>query len=230
MAEPTRPPELRATDRTTLRRHPERGSFDRAAANAVLDEALVAHVGFDAGHGPLVLPMTYGRIGNRLYLHGAVGNAMLRGATSAPVCVTVTLLHGLVLARSAYHHSMNYRCVVLLGVAEKVEDPDEARAALDAIVDHVVPGRTAEARPPSAGELRATLVLRLEIDEGSVKVRAGGPMDEDDDLALGVWAGVVPVAAKLGPPEQDRAQAATSELGDLAPPSPERLIRSGAAS
>src|SRR5688572_18604219 len=134
--------ELTETDRTKLRRHAERGTFDRAAANAILDEAYLAHVGFVVDGAPKVLPMTYGRIDDVLYLHGAAGNAMLKAAYGTEVCVTVTLLDGLVLARSAFHHSMNFRSVVLLGVAEKVEDPDEKVRALDAVVDHVVPGRS----------------------------------------------------------------------------------------
>ena len=203
---PAEPAGLRETDRTRLRRHPERGTFDRRAAETILDEAYVAHVGLATDAGPLVLPMTYGRAGDALYLHGAVGNALLRGGAAAPVCVTVTLLDGLVLARSAYHHSMNYRSVVLVGEAVKVTEEGEKRRALDAIVDHVVPGRAAEARPASDGELRATLVLRLAIDEGSVKVRTGGPVDEPEDLGLDVWAGVVPLRCVAGEPIQDDEQ------------------------
>src|SRR5262245_36588113 len=169
--------ELAQTDRTTLRRLAARGTFDRAAANAILDEAYLAHVGFVVDGAPKVLPMTYGRDGDVLYLHGAVGNAMLRASSGTEVCVTVTLLDGLVLARSAFHHSMNYRSVVLLGVAEKVEDPAEKARAFEVLVDHVIPGRTQEARAASSGELRTTLVLRLAIDEGSAKVRTGGAID-----------------------------------------------------
>ena len=147
---------LAQTDRTKVRRLAERGSFDRALANSIIDESYLAHVGFVVDGAPKVLPMTYGRDGDVLYLHGAVGNAMLRASAGAQVCVTITLLDGLVLARSAFHHSMNYRSVVLLGQAEKVEDDDEKRRAFDVIVDHVLPGRSRTARATNASELRST--------------------------------------------------------------------------
>ena len=193
-------PQLLETDRTTLRRKADRGTFDRAAAHAILDEAYLAHVGFVVDGGPKVLPMTYGRDGDVLYLHGAVGNAMLRASTDAEVCVTVTLLDGLVLARSAFHHSMNYRSVVLLGTATKVEDETEKARAFDVLVEHVVPGRTQVARGATPGELRQTLVLRLPIEEGSVKVRTGDAIDDDEDVGLPVWAGSVPLRLVAGEP------------------------------
>lgn len=210
--------DLLETDRTKLRRHAERGSFDRAAAHAIIDEAYLAHVGFVVDGSPRVLPMTYGRIGDSLYLHGALGNAMLRASTGVDVCVTITLLDGLVLARSAFHHSMNSRSVVLVGVAEKVEDEAEKLAAFDAIVEHVLPGRSAQARPTSPSESRQTLVLRLPIAEGSVKVRSGPAIDEDADLALPVWAGVVPLRVVSGEPEHDALQLADPALAALTPP------------
>jgi nitroimidazol reductase NimA-like FMN-containing flavoprotein (pyridoxamine 5'-phosphate oxidase superfamily) len=195
---------VETTERTTLRRKKERGSTDRALLDAILDEALIAHVGFTAGHGPVVLPMTYARIGDELYLHGAVGNAMLRSAADGvDVCVTVTLLDGLVLARSAFHHSMNYRCAVLFGRAQKVTDVAELQAMSAALVDRLSPGRSAEARPPTDEELRATLVIRLHIDEASVKVRTGPPVDDDQDLSRPVWAGVIPIELVRGVPEPD---------------------------
>ena len=200
MAAMTATPDLAQTDRTKLRRLAARGTFDRAVAHAILDEAYLAHVGFVVDGQPRVLPMTFGRESEMLYLHGAVGNAMLRASAGAEVCVTVTLLDGLVLARSAFHHSMNYRSVVLLGRAEKVEDDDEKRHAFDVIVDHVVPGRHLVARPTSAAELKTTLVLRLPIHEGSAKVRAGGAIDDEDDLGLPVWAGYVPLRLTPGAP------------------------------
>lgn len=206
-------PELARTDRTALRRHPERGSHDRAQVEAILDDGYVAHVGFTVAGEPRVLPMAYGRIDDVLYLHGAVGNAMLRASDGAPVCVTVTHLDGLVAARSQYHHSMNYRSVVLVGRAEKVTDDEEKAAALAAIVDQALPGRSRVARPASPGEARATLVLRLPIAEGSAKVRAGGPVDEPEDMDLEVWAGVVPLRVVAGAPVQDPLQEAV-----LAPP------------
>lgn len=194
------------TDRTTVRRKRERGAYDRATVHAILDEALVCHVGFVADGRPVVLPTAFGRRGDVVYLHGAVGNAMLRAlAGGADACVTVTLIDGLVLARSAFHHSINYRSVVLFGRAERVDDDDEKRAALDVIVEHLVPGRTADARPATPEELRQTLVLRLPIVEGSAKVRTGGPIDDEDDLALPVWAGEVPLTITPGDPVADAA-------------------------
>jgi nitroimidazol reductase NimA-like FMN-containing flavoprotein (pyridoxamine 5'-phosphate oxidase superfamily) len=212
---------LAATPRTTLRRLAKRGTFDRAAAHSVIDEAYIAHVGFVVDGEPRVLPMTYGRIRDVLYLHGAVGNAMLKASDGTEVCVTITLLDGLVLARSAFHHSMNYRSVVLLGRATKVDDPDEKRRAFDAIVDHVLPGRSAESRPTDDSEARATAVLRLPISEGSVKVRAGDAIDDEADLALAHWAGVVPLRLTAGPP------AANADLapGSAPAPAPDRFDR-----
>ena len=169
------PDQLTPTDRTKVRRLPDRGSYERDLINAVIDEAYIAHVGFVVDGSPRVLPMTYGRDGDHLYLHGAVGNAMLRALTSSEVCVTITLLDGLVLARSAFHHSMNYRSVVLLGQPTKVEDEAAKRHAFDTIVEHVLPGRSTVARPTNASELRTTLVLRLDIAEGSAKVRTRRP-------------------------------------------------------
>ena len=197
---------METTERTTLRRKKERGRTDRALLDAILDEALMAHVGFTADHGPVVLPMTYARIGDDLYLHGAAGNALLRAAAGGvDVCVTVTLLDGLVLARSAFHHSMNYRCAVLFGKAERVTDTAELQAMSAALVDHLAPGRSADARPPTDEELRATLVIRLRIGEASVKVRTGPPADDDEDLTLPVWAGVVPLRLAPAAPETDEA-------------------------
>ncbi len=211
--------QLTPTDRTTLRRKAERGRFDRATVDGILDEAYLAHVGIAVDGEPRVLPMTFGRDGDVLYLHGAAGNALLRGATGAQVCVTVTLLDGLVLARSAFHHSMNYRSVVLLCEATKVEDDAEKRHALDVIVDHSVPGRSQVARRPTDVEVRSTLVLRLPIEEGSAKVRSGGPIDDPEDLELPVWAGVIPLRLTAAEPVQDPDQ----HLPDLTPPTTQGL-------
>jgi uncharacterized protein len=187
--------------RTTVRRLPERGSYDRATAHAILDEGLVAHVGLSTDEGPVVIPMLYGRDGDRLLLHGSTASRLMRGgAKGTPMCVTVTLVDGLVLARSAFHHAVNYRSVVVFGEATAVDDLAERGAALDRLVEHVVPGRTADARPPSERELRRTIVLALPLDECSVKVRAGGPNDEDEDMDLPVWAGVVPLTTVAGAP------------------------------
>lgn len=215
------PDQLAPTDRSRVRRMPDRARFDRETVDAILDESYLAHVGFVVDGEPRVLSMTYGRDGDVLYLHGATGNAMLRASAGAEVCVTVTLLDGLVLARSAFHHSMNYRSVVLLGTATKVVDAAEKARAFDAIVEHVVPGRSALARPANDSELQATLVLRLPIEEGSAKVRAGGPIDEDADLALPVWAGHVPLRLVPGAPVQDPAQ----PVDGLQPPPPVALAR-----
>ena len=191
-----------ATARTTIGRSPHRGTRDRATAEAILDEGLLCHVGIAAEHGPVVIPTTYARRGDELLIHGSPAASWLREAgTGTPVCVTVTLLDGLVLTRSAFHHSMNYRSVVVFGTARRISDPEQKRSALDAIVEHVVPGRTQEVRPTREDEVAKTLVLRLPLAEASVKVRAGGPIDEDDDYGLpGLWAGVVPVTTQFGTP------------------------------
>jgi nitroimidazol reductase NimA-like FMN-containing flavoprotein (pyridoxamine 5'-phosphate oxidase superfamily) len=187
--------------RSTVRRKPERGGYDRVAAAAILDEGLVAHVGLAGDDGPVVIPMLYGRVGDQVILHGSPASRLLRGgAKGVDLCVTVTLVDGLVLARSAFHHSMNYRSVVVFGRATPVTDLDAKRAALDALVEHLVPGRTADARPPSDKELRGTLVLALPLAECSVKVRSGEPVDDDEDLALPVWAGVIPLVTVPGDP------------------------------
>jgi uncharacterized protein len=182
------------TARTTLKRRPQRGSFDRALIYSILDEALVCHIGFVADGQPFVVPTTYGRMGDRLYVHGAIANRMLRNlAAGVPVCLTVTLLDGVVLARSAFHHSMNYRSVMIFGVATEVTDPAERSRAFAAVVEHVVPGRLGGTRAPDEQEIRATSVLALQITEASAKVRSGPPIDSDEDYALPYWAGVVPL-------------------------------------
>jgi nitroimidazol reductase NimA-like FMN-containing flavoprotein (pyridoxamine 5'-phosphate oxidase superfamily) len=196
--------ELTATDRSTLRRKKERGTHERAQVEAILDEGLVAHVGVVDDGRPVVLPMVYGRVDDRLYLHGALANHLLRTATGgAPVCVEVTIVDGLVLARSAFHHSVNYRAVVLFADAELVDDLDEKRAAMHALIEHLVAGRSGGTRMPSDAELRTTAVARVRIDEGSAKVRTGPPIDDDEDLGLDVWAGVVPVTTAFGEPQAD---------------------------
>jgi len=197
---------LTTTDRTKLRRKAERGRTERAVVNSVIDECYIAHVGFVVDGQPRVLPMTYGRVDDVLYLHGAAANGMLRASSGTEICVTFTLLDGLVLARSAFHHSMNYRSVVLLGMATKVGDVDEKRHAVDAVVEHVLPGRSRVARPATDAELRATLVLRLSIDEGSAKVRVGHPIDDPEDMDLPVWAGIVPLGLVPADPIQDPQQ------------------------
>ena len=192
-----------------MRRLPDRGSYDAELAHAILDEGLVAHVGLTGEHGPVVIPMLYARDGDRLLLHGSPASRLLRTAAGGvDVCVTVTLIDGLVLARSAFHHSMNYRSVVVFGQATRVQDLTERRAALDVLVEGLVPGRTTEARSPNDKELRGTLVLALPLDEMSVKVRTGGPVDEPEDYDLDVWAGVLPLPVVPGPPIADDVQPA----------------------
>ncbi|MFF8916988.1 pyridoxamine 5'-phosphate oxidase family protein [Streptomyces sp. NPDC015032] len=186
------------TGRTVPTRSRERAAYDRELVHSILDEAYVCHLGFVRDGAPVVLPTLFGRIGERLYVHGSTGSRPLResGRTDPglPVCLTVTHVDGLVLARSAFHHSINYRSVVVHGIARTVTDPQERRTALDAIVDHVVPGRSADARPADEKELAATAVIRLDLQEVSAKIRTGGPNDEPHDLALPHWAGVVPLA------------------------------------
>ncbi|MER5893447.1 pyridoxamine 5'-phosphate oxidase family protein [Streptomyces sp. NPDC001876] len=186
------------TGRTVPSRARERASYDREVVHSILDEGYLCHLGFVRDGAPVVLPTLFGRVGERLYVHGSTGSRPLRTAGASDpglaVCLTVTLVDGLVLARSAFHHSMNYRSVVVHGVARTVTDPEERRVALDAIVDQVVPGRSQDSRPADAKELAATAVIRLDLDEVSAKVRTGGPNDEEADLALPYWAGVVPLA------------------------------------
>ncbi len=194
-----------ASDRVRLRRRRERGSHDRAAIDAILDEALIAHVGIVLPDGqPLVVPTLHARAGDIVYLHGSVASRTLRAlAASAPICLTVSLLDGLVLARSAMHHSANYRSAMLMGIARIVAAPEEKRAALRAIVEHIVPGRSGDVRGPTEKELLATSVLALPIDEASAKARSGGPVDDEEDYALDAWAGVIPLRTLPGAPEPD---------------------------
>ncbi|HUZ43668.1 MAG TPA: pyridoxamine 5'-phosphate oxidase family protein [Acidimicrobiales bacterium] len=195
---------LPTTERSRLRRKTERGSHDRETVAAILDAGLICHVGFSLDGRPWVFPTTYVRLGEAVYLHGAVGNFALRTlAGGAEVCVTVTLIDGLVLARSAFHHSMNYRSVMLFGVAEAVTDEAEKREALLATVDHMAPGRSADSRTPTPEELRSTLVVRLPITEGSAKIRTGPPIDDEEDMGLPHWAGVLPLSLVPGAPIPD---------------------------
>jgi nitroimidazol reductase NimA-like FMN-containing flavoprotein (pyridoxamine 5'-phosphate oxidase superfamily) len=194
---------LRKTARTTVKRLPDRASYDRSTANAILDEALIGHVGFVTEGQPFVIPTIHARVGGTLYLHGSAASRMLRAGKTVPLCVTVTLVDGLVMARSAFHHSMNYRSVVVLGQAREVTDPEEKVAALRAIVEHVAAGRWEEVRWPTERELAATTVLALPIDEASVKIRTGPPKDDEEDYALDAWAGVIPLRLVAGEPVAD---------------------------
>ena len=199
MSETTNP-----TPRTRVVREPHRGIYDREAVYQILDEGLVCHVGFVSDGQPFVIPMNYGRSGDHLYLHGSAASRMLRRLDEgSPVCVTVTLLDGLVFARSIFNHSMNYRSVVVLGTAERVEDREEKLDALRIISEHIAPGRWKYVRLPNETELKATWVLRLPIQEFSGKVRQGPPIDDEEDYALPTWAGVLPMALKVGEPVND---------------------------
>lgn len=196
-------PQDMPTPRTTVRRLPQRGHYDRETIAAILDEGLVCHVGFVAEGQPYVIPTLYAHDGDRLYLHGSAVSRMLRTlAGGVPVCVTVTVVDGLVLARSAFNHSMNYRSVMVLGTATALEGEEKVRA-LQAIGEHVAPGRWREVREPNASELKQTLVLSLPLGEASAKVRTGPPVDEDADYALPHWAGVLPLALTAGSPLPD---------------------------
>jgi nitroimidazol reductase NimA-like FMN-containing flavoprotein (pyridoxamine 5'-phosphate oxidase superfamily) len=191
--------------RTTVRRHPERGTEDRTVIDAILDEAMVCHVGFvDAGGGPVVIPMLHARNGNRILLHGSPASRLIRTLKAGgDVCVTVTIVDGVVLARSVFNHAMNYRSVVLFGTAEEVTDPGEKDAALRAFTERLLPGRWEEARRPTDRETRATTILAIPIDRATAKVRTGPPSDDEADLSLEVWAGVVPIRSTAGTPEPD---------------------------
>lgn len=188
------------TQRSHVRRVPQRGVYDRATIDAILDESLISHVGFAIDGQPFVIPMLHARVGERVYLHGSTASRLVRKlAAGVPACLTTTLVDGLVLARSAYHHSMNYRSVVVLGDATLVEGPDERAAALEAFTEKLIPGRWDEVRPPSPQELKATRVMAIDLREASAKVRTGDPGDDEEDYALDVWAGVVPLALRAGP-------------------------------
>jgi len=203
-------PENRAmSERTQIVREPQRAVYDRAAINAILDEGFVCHVGFTADGQTYVIPTMYARVGDAIYFHGSAASRMLRGlAAGLNVCVTVTLTDGLVLARSVFNHTMNYRSVVALGNAALVDEPGEKLAALRAFTEKILPGRWNEARRPYQKELQATTILRLPLDEVSAKVRSGGVEDDAEDYALKVWAGVVPLRlVSDGPVRDERCEA-----------------------
>jgi nitroimidazol reductase NimA-like FMN-containing flavoprotein (pyridoxamine 5'-phosphate oxidase superfamily) len=191
------------TSRTKVRRLPERGRYDKETIESILDEGFVCHLGLADNKSVRVVPTAYARVGDVLYLHGAAGNAALKAAQGAEVCVTVTLVDGLVLARAAFHHSINFRSVTIYGNATEVTDKDEKRRALDAVVEHIVPGRGADARGPNDSEVRATRVIRVPIAEASAKVRTGGPKDDAEDMDLPIWAGQVPLHTVAEPPIAD---------------------------
>jgi uncharacterized protein len=196
--------EFTPTERTQVKRLPKRGKYDQETVHKILDEGFVCHAGFSVDGQPYVIPTNYGRAGDILYLHGSAASRMLRTLSGGvPVCVTVTHVDGLVLARSAFHHSVNYRSVVILGTARLVEDPAEKMEALRIFTDHVMKGRWDEVRVPTEQELKATTVLALPLEEVSAKVRTGGPIDDEEDYARPVWAGVLPLQVSAKPPIPD---------------------------
>ncbi len=195
---------MKATTRIRVKRLPARGAYDRETIFSILDAGMICHVGFVVEGQPFVIPTGYARIGDHVYIHGSSASRMLRNlAGGVDVCLTVTLLDGLVLARSAFHHSMNYRSVVVLGKAELVEDIDEKNKALEAFTEHIIPGRWPEIRWPNELELKATSVLKLAIDEASAKIRTGDPKDDEEDYEIKVWAGVIPLKTVAGEPLTD---------------------------
>jgi len=199
---------LSSTERTTLHRLRERGQTDRSALREVLDAGLICHLGVLIDGSPVVLPTGYGRIEDTLYLHGSSANRSFQFAEGQDVCVTVTLLDGLVCARSVFHNSMNYRSAVIFGAPRLVTDETERLNAIRAITEHLIPGRWEHSRTPTKKEMAATAVLALSLDEASVKMRAGGPSDEETDYELDVWAGVLPIEQTLGEPQPDPRLAA----------------------
>jgi nitroimidazol reductase NimA-like FMN-containing flavoprotein (pyridoxamine 5'-phosphate oxidase superfamily) len=210
------------SDRTTVRRRPGRGVYDPAVIDAILDEAFVCHVGVVIDGQPYVIPTGYGRSGRILYLHGSPANRLLGAlADGAAACVTVTLVDGFVLARSVFHHSMNYRSVVILATGRPVTDRQEKADALRCVTNHIMPGRWEEARPPTDRELDGTHVIAIPLDEASAKVRIGPPIDDEPDYLLPIWAGVVPIVTGIGAPQPDARVPAGLEAVD-----PQRFARS----
>jgi nitroimidazol reductase NimA-like FMN-containing flavoprotein (pyridoxamine 5'-phosphate oxidase superfamily) len=200
---------IEPTARTNVRRHRDRAAYEREQINAILDEGIICHVACSVDGVPWMIPTAYGRDGDVLYLHGAAGNHLLKTASEGgDIVVAVSLLDGMVLARSTFNHSFNYRSVVVFGAAVEVTDPAEKAHGLDVIVERMLPGRSHEARRPSESELRQTRVVRLAITEASAKIRSGPPSDKPEDVSLAVWAGVLPLRTVAGPPEPDPTNAA----------------------
>ncbi len=195
-----------ASERTTLHRYAHRAVYDRQTVNALLDEGLVCHVGLQTDRGfPVVIPLAYGRDEDIVYLHGSAASRLFRGARGADIeiCMTVTFVDGLVVARSTYNTDINYRSVVIIGQATEVKDLEEKRRGLDLMVDHIIPGRSRDARPPTEKELRSTMLLKLPLGESSAKVRTGWPLDEEEDYDLEIWAGVIPFTTVTERPKAD---------------------------
>ena len=189
------------SERTTLHRYAHRADYSRETIDAILDEGIVCHVGLQTDMGyPVVIPLAYGRVGDVIYLHGSAASRLFRGARkeSVEICMTVTFVDGLVVARSTYNTDINYRSVVIIGSATEVRGLEEKRTGLDALVDHIIPGRSTDARPPTEKELKSTMLLRLPITEASAKVRTGWPLDDEEDYDLNIWAGVIPFTTRIG--------------------------------
>ena len=204
---------IEQTTRTKLKRLPKRGNFERRTIYEILDEAFVCHVGFCVDNQPFVIPTSFARTGDRLVIHGSAASRMMRSLSEEiDVCVTVTLIDGLVLARSAFHHSMNYRSVVVFGKAKIVREEQEKYEALKALTEHIVPNRWPEIRPPTKNELKGTTVLSLSLTEASAKIRAGGPVDDEEDYNLNVWAGVLPLYQGVGKPIADERLSSEIEI------------------
>jgi uncharacterized protein len=204
MSPPADPPIPPPSQRVRVRRVPDRGRYDKKVVHEILDAGFLCHLGFVHQDQPYVIPTLFGRQADTLYIHGSAASRALQTATALPVCVTVTHLDGLVLARSLFNHSANYRSVMVLGQATEVVDGTAKSAALQVISEHIIPGRWEEARQPNAKELRATTVLRLDLQESSAKIRTGPPVDEEEDLGLPIWAGVIPLTVHAGEPRRDR--------------------------
>lgn len=207
--------QLTPTQRTQIKRLPKRANYETQTIYNILDEALICHIGFTVNNQPFVIPTTYGRVEDKLYIHGSPASRMLRTLNQGiEVCVTVTLLDGLVLARSAFHHSMNYRSVVIFGTATLVTDTEEKNEALRAFTEHIIPERWQEIRQPSKQELQGTMVLSLPLTEASAKVRTGNPVDDESDYDLSVWAGVLPLHMVPGKPIADDHLIESIEIPD----------------
>jgi nitroimidazol reductase NimA-like FMN-containing flavoprotein (pyridoxamine 5'-phosphate oxidase superfamily) len=194
------------SERTTLHRYAHRAAYDRPTIDSILDEGIVCHVGLQTEKGfPVVIPLAYGRVADVVYLHGSAASRLFRGARAPAVeiCMTVTFVDGLVVARSTYNTDINYRSVVIIGNATEVKDLEEKRIGLEALVEHIIPGRTQDARPPTEKELRSTMLLKLPLTESSAKIRTGWPADEDEDYDLSIWAGVIPFSFRILPPLAD---------------------------
>jgi len=195
---------LEKTSRTTVKRLPKRADYNRETINEILDEGFVCHVGFVVDGQPFVIPTGYARVDNHIYIHGSAASRMLRSlSTGIDVCLTVTIVDGIVLARSAFHHSMNYRSVVVFGKAIPVEEPAEKMEALNALSEHIIPGRWKDVREPNEQEMKATLVLKLPLEEASAKLRTGPPLDDEADYEIPVWSGVLPLKLNSSSPLAD---------------------------